>query len=53
MNNRDYVIPDDIKMIAPNILRHRLILSAELELEGINVDQLINELLLSVEAPRI
>lgn len=53
MNGRDYVIPDDVKMIAPNILRHRLILSAELELEGISVDQLIEEILMSIEAPRV
>lgn len=53
MNGRDFVIPDDIKITAPNILRHRLILSAELELEGVNETQVINELLASVEAPRI
>lgn len=53
MNGRDFVIPDDIKTIAPNILRHRLILSAELELEGLNQTQVIKELLQSVEAPRI
>ena len=53
MNGRDFVVPDDIKVVAPNILRHRLILSAELELEGVNETQIIQELLLSVEAPRI
>lgn len=53
MHGRDFVVPDDIKLVAPNILRHRLILSAELELEGINQSHLINELLKSVEAPRI
>lgn len=52
MNGRDFVIPDDIKVVAPNILRHRLILSAELELEGVGQSQLIADLLNSVEAPR-
>lgn len=53
MNGRDFVVPDDIKVVAPNVLRHRLILSAELELEGVHQSQLIEELLSSVEAPRI
>lgn len=53
MNGRVFVVPDDIKIVAPNILRHRLILSAELELEGINQSHIIDELLNSVEAPRI
>lgn len=53
MNGRDYVLPDDVKVVAPNILRHRLILSAELELEGGNEAYVIDELLSSVDAPRI
>ena len=53
MHGRDFVIPDDIKFVAPNILRHRLILSAELELEGVNQAQVIEQLLTSVEAPRV
>lgn len=53
MNGRDYVVPDDVKVVAPNILRHRLILSAELELEGGNEAYVINELLESVDAPRL
>lgn len=52
MNNRDFVIPDDVKSVAANILRHRLVLSAELELEGTSHDQVIEALLQSVEAPR-
>ena len=52
MNGRDFVIPDDVKSVAPNILRHRLILSADLELEGVSYDEVINAILASVEAPR-
>ncbi len=53
MRGREFVVPDDIKLVAPNILRHRLILSADLELEGVNQTQVIEELLASIEAPRI
>ena len=53
MNGRDFVVPDDIKVVAKNILRHRLILSADVELEGITQDQTIDDLLQSIEAPRV
>ncbi len=53
MSGRDFVLPDDIKAVTPNILRHRLILTADLELEGIDQAQVIEELLHSIEAPRI
>ncbi|MGP9671697.1 AAA family ATPase [Pseudoalteromonas sp. AOP31-A2-14] len=52
INGRDFVIPDDIKLVTPNILRHRLILSADLELEGVSHEQIIDSILASVEAPR-
>ncbi len=53
MNDRDFVTPNDIKIVTPNVLRHRIKLSAELELEGINESNIIEELLLSVDAPRV
>ena len=53
MNGRDFVVPDDIKVVAKNVLRHRLILSADVELEGITQDQTIDDLLKSIEAPRV
>ena len=53
MNGRDFVVPDDIKVVAKNVLRHRLILSADVELEGVTQDQTIDELLKSIEAPRV
>lgn len=53
MNGRDFVVPDDIKSISKNVLRHRLILSADVELEGITQDQVIDDLLKSIEAPRV
>ncbi|MCP4588947.1 MoxR family ATPase [Pseudoalteromonas sp.] len=52
MNGRDFVSPDDVKSVSVNILRHRLILSADLELEGVSFDEVISAILASVEAPR-
>jgi MoxR-like ATPase len=49
---RDYVTPDDIKMVAKPALRHRIQLSPHLELEGATVDQIIKELVGSVPVPR-
>lgn len=52
LNGRSFVIPDDIKSVAKSVLRHRISLSPELELEGLNQDQMINVILEKVEAPR-
>jgi len=52
MQGRHFVIPDDIKTMAPSVLRHRIRLTAELEIEGINSAQVISELIQVVEAPR-
>jgi len=48
---RDYVIPDDIKAIAVNVLNHRLILKPEVELEGISVYHVINRILEETNVP--
>jgi len=50
---RDYAVPDDVVQIALPALRHRVILTAEAEVEGHSVDDLLRELLRSVEVPRI
>jgi MoxR-like ATPase len=52
LEGRDYVIPDDVKMLAPATLRHRLVLSPSAEIEGRQVDQVIATLLDQVAAPR-
>jgi MoxR-like ATPase len=49
---RDYLIPDDIKVAAPPILRHRLILKPEADLEGMTADQVVREIVRSVEVPK-
>ena len=45
LNNKDFVSPDDIRSVAHDILRHRIILSFEAEANGISSDQVIDELL--------
>lgn len=51
LKNRAFVTPDDIKTLAPDILRHRILLSYEAEAEGMNVEEIIREILDTVEAP--
>ena len=48
---RDYVIPDDVKRLAPAILRHRVNVAPELELEGVTADQALKAILDRTEAP--
>jgi MoxR-like ATPase len=52
MNGRDFVIPEDILFVAPPVLRHRIVLSPEKEMEGGTADDVISEILKSVEIPR-
>lgn len=49
---RDFVTPDDIKSITPDVLRHRLILSPESLVEGVTADQVITGVLSAVQVPR-
>jgi MoxR-like ATPase len=49
---RDFVTPDDIKAVTLPVMRHRIILSPELELEGVTADQVLTTLLEHTEAPR-
>jgi len=53
INGRNYVSPSDVKSVAPNVLRHRVILRPEAELEGLKTDNLISELLEKVPVPRL
>ena len=52
MRERNFVTPDDIKELALPILRHRLVRQAETEIEGVSMEQVIDQLLASVEIPR-
>jgi len=52
IKGRDFVTPEDIKEMAGPVLRHRIILTPEKEMEGITEDELIDSILKSVEVPR-
>ncbi|GHV64630.1 hypothetical protein AGMMS49587_17420 [Spirochaetia bacterium] len=52
LEGRDFVIPDDIQILAVPVLAHRLTLSAESELEGQGEDRIIRDLVSLTEAPR-
>lgn len=52
MDARDYIIPDDVKSAAPPVLRHRLVLKPEADLEGLTPDLIISDVLRAVEVPK-
>jgi MoxR-like ATPase len=52
MDGRDYLLPDDVKSAAPAVLRHRLVLKPEAEMEGLAADQVLADVLGAVEVPK-
>ena len=52
MKGRDYVTPDDIQLVAYPVLNHRIILTPEREIEGIEPEDVIREIIQRVEVPR-
>ena len=52
IDGRDYVIPDDVKASARPVLRHRIIMKPEADLEGITPDQVLADVLRAVEVPK-
>jgi len=52
IEGRDYLLPDDVKRVAPPVLRHRLIIRPEADLEGVTSDQVIADVLASVPVPK-
>ncbi|HKJ72360.1 MAG TPA: MoxR family ATPase [Gammaproteobacteria bacterium] len=52
LEGRDFVVPDDIKALARPVLRHRIQLGADLEIEGLTTDDVLAQVLDEVEAPR-
>jgi MoxR-like ATPase len=51
VRGRSYVSPEDVKELAPAVLRHRLVLTYEAEAEGATVDEIVDRILLAVEVP--
>ena len=52
LKGRDFVIPDDIIEMVPHVLRHRIMLTPEKEMEGMSPDELIGIIIKSLEVPR-
>jgi MoxR-like ATPase len=52
MKGRDFVVPEDILYVMPAVLRHRLVLSPEKEMEGGTTDDVIKQIIQSSEIPR-
>lgn len=52
LEERDYMIPDDVKAAALPVLRHRVILRPEAELEGLETNNVLNEIVASVAVPK-
>jgi MoxR-like ATPase len=51
LRGRDYVSPDDVKALAPDVLRHRVLLTYEAEAENVTQDEVIARILDAVPAP--
>ena len=52
LNGRDFVIPEDVVEMAPHVLRHRIMLTPEKEMEGVTENDLIDNILKKQEIPR-
>lgn len=52
MRGRDFVIPDDVQYVAFHVLNHRIILTAEAEMEGMTAQNIIQEIIQKIEVPR-
>ena len=52
LDGRDFVIPDDVKVLAPALLRHRVILSPAAEINGRKVEDIVLSIIETIEAPR-
>jgi MoxR-like ATPase len=52
LEGRDYIIPDDVKSSALPVLRHRVMMKPEAELEGLDSDRVLSEIAGSVEVPK-
>lgn len=52
MNGRDFVTPEDVKYVAEPVLNHRIILTAEREMEGVESEEIIKEITERIEIPR-
>jgi MoxR-like ATPase len=52
LHGKDFIVPEDIQFLAYPVLRHRIILSPEKEMEGLTNDEIIRQILRKIEIPR-
>jgi MoxR-like ATPase len=52
MEGRDFVVPDDVKEAAAPVLRHRIVVKPEADLEGITAEQVVEDVIRSIEVPQ-
>ncbi|GAB3793410.1 MoxR family ATPase [Spirosoma humi] len=52
LRGRDFITPEDVQELAPSVLRHRVLLTPEREMEGGTADEVINQLVQKIEVPR-
>ena len=52
LQGRDFVTPDDIQLLAYPVLRHRLMLNTDADLEGLTVEKVIKEIISQIEVPK-
>lgn len=52
IRGRDFVTPEDIQFVSVHVLNHRLILTPEAEMEGVSVEEVVKEILQTIEVPR-
>jgi MoxR-like ATPase len=52
MQGRDFVTPEDILSIVVPVLRHRIILSPDKEMEGVSEDEVLRQIIQSMDVPR-
>jgi MoxR-like ATPase len=53
LRGRDYVLAQDVRVVAKDVLRHRLVLSYESMAEGVDADAILDEVLGTVPAPQL
>ena len=52
IEGRDFVTPEDIQFVMPHVLRHRVILTPEREMEGLTTDDVVKRMIERTEVPR-
>ena len=53
INSVGYVVPQDVKTMALPVMRHRIKLSPDMEIEGLSEDQILTQIIETVDAPRV